>query len=131
MRLLRCLCAFGLAIAIAPSFARADEPAALDAYMQGYADASAVAMATSCDKKLDDNGVGSTCSCTASGSASTCICSGSGQQKVCSCSDGTNKTYCYFCTGGSGCECGPTNRSGQKCQTVTRSVSAFSQLGER
>jgi hypothetical protein len=125
MRLLQCLCAFGLAIAMAPSFACAEELAAIDAYLEGYADASAIVRATSCDKKLDDDGVGSTCSCSASGSGSTCICSGSGQQKVCSCSDGTNKTYCYFCNGGSGCECGPTNRSGQKCLTVTDATTSL------
>lgn len=118
MRLSRCLCILGLALCI-PFAAQAEEISATEAYLQGFAEADALAMATSCEKDLNDQGTGSTCSCSASGSGAKCICSGSGQQRVCSCSDGTDTTYCYFCSGGSGCECGPTNRSGQKCQTVT------------
>ncbi len=95
----------------------------IDAALSDYAafvHENTVMMSSSCDKKLNDTGTGSTCSCSATGSGSTCICSGSGNQKVCSCSDGTSTTYCYFCGNGSGCECGPTNRSGQPCKTVTR-----------
>lgn len=116
MRLLGYLCVLGLALCSIPAASHAED---VEAYLKGYDDASMIAMATSCDKKLNDSGTGSTCSCSASGSGANCICSGSGNQRVCSCSDGTDKTYCYFCSGGSGCECGATNRSGQKCATVS------------
>lgn len=112
-----------LFLSAVPHRAAAQTMKEVDAILNNYAAtiaASSTGMETSCKKDLDSNGVGSTCSCTASGNSPDCICSGSGNQKVCSCSDGATKTYCYYCTGGSGCECGPTNRSGQPCRKVTR-----------
>lgn len=113
-----------LALTALPSAVRADDiDEALSDFATAIHDMSAdTAMAAGCEKKLNDQGTGSTCSCSASGSGATCICSGSGNQTVCSCTDGQGTTYCYYCGNGSKCECGPTNRSGQPCKTVTRAT---------
>jgi len=91
----------------------------LDSYIAGFDQGTDAVAFAGCNKKLDSNGEGSTCECTASGSGSSCRCTGSGSTKVCQCDDPDGTTYCYYCGGGtSSCECGPTNRSGQACRGV-------------
>jgi len=114
-----------LMLSVAPQLARAESLRDVDAILNSFSTAiadSSVAMGTGCEKQLNNNGVGSTCSCNVSGGNPSCSCSGSGNNMVCSCSDGTTTTYCYFCNKGSQCECGPTNRSGQKCHGINASV---------
>ena len=84
------------------------------------------ALSISCTRRLNDTGTGSNCSCSATSPSPLCTCSGSGNQRVCQCSDGTSSIYCYFCSGGSNCECGPVNRSGKPCRKV--STAADSQV---
>jgi len=116
-----------LALSAAPQYAKADSMSEVDAALNSLSTAiadSSVAMGTGCEKQLNNNGVGSTCSCNVSGGNPSCSCSGSGNNMVCSCSDGRTITYCYYCDNGSGCECGPTNRSGKKCRGINASVAA-------